>query len=98
MAHPNEEVVRQAFAAYECGDIETLRSQFLAPDIRWHFTRRSPLAGHYEGADGVVELYGRVAELSGGEPPQAVLRDVIRNDDHVVALHNLRMSSRRCPA
>ncbi len=46
MAHPNEEVVRQAFAAYERGDIETLRSQFLAPDIRWHFMRRSPLAGH----------------------------------------------------
>lgn len=64
MAHPNEDVIRQVFAAYERGDVEALRSRFFAPDIRWHFMRRGPLGGHYEGADDVVELYGRVAERS----------------------------------
>jgi ketosteroid isomerase-like protein len=89
MAHPNEDLVRRAFAAYARGDIGALQGEFFAPDIRWHFPGRSALAGHHEGAAAVVELYGLLGEMSGGRP-QVELHDLIGNDDHVVALHTTR--------
>jgi uncharacterized protein len=66
MAHPNEDLVRETFAASGRGDIAALRNQYFADDIRWHFPGRSPLAGDYEGAAQVVGgFFGRVFELSG---------------------------------
>jgi len=89
MAHPNEDLVRQGFAAFARGDIEALRSQFFAPDIRWHFPGNNAVAGHHEGAAKVAEMFGLLAELSGGTH-RIELHDVIGNDDHVVALHTTR--------
>jgi ketosteroid isomerase-like protein len=85
MAHPNEDLVREAFAAFGRGDIEALQRQYFAPDIRWHFPGRSPLAGHHEGVAQVAEKLGRPAELSGGTH-HIELHDVIGNDNHVVVL------------
>ena len=34
MAHPNEDVVREGFAALGRGDMEALRKQFFADDVR----------------------------------------------------------------
>lgn len=89
MVHPNENLIRDAFAAYARGDIEALRRDFLAEDVRWHFPGQSPLAGHHEGADRVVALFGRLGELSSGTH-RLELHDVIANDEHVVALHATR--------
>jgi uncharacterized protein len=44
------------------------------------------VAGHHEGAGKVAEMFGLLAELSGGTH-RVELHDVIGNDDHVVALH-----------
>src|SRR5260370_5228946 len=85
MPHPNEDLVKEAFAAFGRGDIEVLRRQYFAEDIRWHFPGRSALAGDHEGVDRVVQMLGRPAELSGGTH-RIELHDVIGNDDHVVAL------------
>jgi uncharacterized protein len=65
VAHPNEVLVREAFAAFGRGDMDALRSQYFAEDIRWHTPGRSPLAGDYEGVAQVLEAFGRVFELSG---------------------------------
>jgi uncharacterized protein len=54
MAHPNEDLVRETFAASGRGDIDALRDQYFADDMRWHFPGRSPLAGDSEGAAQVV--------------------------------------------
>ncbi len=89
MAHPNEDMVRQGFAAYARGDIDALQSDFFASDIHWHFPGRSPLSGHHEGAAKVAEMFRLLAELSGGTH-RVELHDVIGNDDHVVALHTTR--------
>ncbi len=89
MPHPNEDLVKEAFAAFGRGDIEVLRRQYFAEDIRWHFPGRSALAGDHEGVDRVVQMLGRPAELSGGTH-RIELHDVIGNDDHVVALHTTR--------
>jgi ketosteroid isomerase-like protein len=89
MAHPNEVLVREAFAAFGRGDIDALQRQYFAEDIRWHFPGRSPLAGDHEGVARVAEMLGRPAELSAGTH-RIELHDVIGNDEHVVALHTTR--------
>ncbi len=88
MSHPNEDVVRAGFAAFAQGDPDALR-QYFAPDIRWHFPGRSPLAGDHHGMDQVMEFVGRLSGLSGGTH-SIELHDVIGNDEHVVALHTTR--------
>jgi len=66
MAHPNEDLVRDIFAAFGRGDVDALRSQYLAADACFHYPGRGPLAGDYEGVAQVLEMAGRTAGLSGG--------------------------------
>jgi ketosteroid isomerase-like protein len=89
MAHPNEVLVREAFAAFGRGDIDALQSQYFDPGIRWHFHGRGPLAGDHEGVARVAGMLARPGELSGGTH-SLELHDVIGNDDHVVVLATAR--------
>jgi ketosteroid isomerase-like protein len=89
MAHPNEDLVREAFAAFGRGDIDVLQRQYFTPDIHWHFPGQSSVAGDHVGAAQVAEMFGRLAELSGGTH-RIELHDVIGNDEHVVALHKTK--------
>ncbi len=88
MAHPNEDAVREGFAAFGRGDLDTLRKQFLADDVRWHLPGRSPLSGDYEGPEQVMQYFGRILELTGGTLT-IDLHDVLANDDHAVALYTI---------
>jgi len=89
MAHPDEVLVREAFAAFGRGDFAALQEQYFAEDICWHFPGRGPVAGDHQGPAKVAEMFGRLAELSDGTH-RIELHDVIGNDDHVVALHTTR--------
>jgi hypothetical protein len=44
VAHPNEGLAREGFAAFARGDMEAV-GQFLAEDTRWHFPGQNPLSG-----------------------------------------------------
>jgi hypothetical protein len=50
MAHPDEDLAREAFAAFGRGGLEGLRRQYLAEDVRFHCHGRGLLAGNYQGA------------------------------------------------
>ncbi len=89
MSHPNEDLVRAGFAAYSRGDMRAMLTEFFAPDVIWHFPGRGPLAGDHAGLEAVGTYFGRLAELSEGTH-RIELRDVIANDEHVVALHGTR--------
>lgn len=89
MAHPNEALVREGFAAFGRGDLDALRDQYFAADIRWHIPGRSPLAGDYDGVAQVIEFFDRLFELSGGTI-RVELHDVLANDEHAVALYTAR--------
>ncbi len=84
MAHPNEDLVREVYAAGRRGDLDALK-QYFAEDIRWHIPGQSPLAGDYEGFAQVAEGLRRVFELTGGTF-RTELHDVVANDEHVVLL------------
>ena len=89
MAHPNEDLVREGFAAFGRGDTDALRNQIWADDVRWHVTGRTPLAGGYEGPDQVLQFFARLFELTDGTL-SLELHDVLANDEHAVALFTLR--------
>ncbi|MGO8959663.1 MAG: nuclear transport factor 2 family protein [Streptosporangiaceae bacterium] len=88
MTHPNEELLQQAFAAFQRGDMEALQTRYFADDIRYHVSGRSPVSGDYEGTAQVLGLFGRLFELSGGTL-RIELHDVVANDEHGVALFTL---------
>ena len=89
MAHPNEDLVREGYAAFGRGDLDMLQNRFFASDVRWHFPGRSPFGGDYAGLGEVMSCLGRTFEVSGGTV-RIELHDVIGNDDHVVALTTVR--------
>jgi len=66
VAHPNEDLVRGGFEAFGRGDLDALRREYFAEDIRWHIPGRGQLAGDYEGVGQVLELFGRAFELTSG--------------------------------
>jgi ketosteroid isomerase-like protein len=86
MAHPNEELVRRGYEAFNNADVETLRQLFADTTI-FHEPGRSPISGDYEGLDQVLGFFGTLAERSGGTF-RANLHDVLANDEHVVGLHS----------
>ena len=85
MAHPNEQRLRDGFEAFSKGDLDTLRNEFLAPDIVWHSPGRNQLSGDYEGIDQVMGLFGQLVVLTGGTFRQE-LHDVLANDEHGATL------------
>jgi ketosteroid isomerase-like protein len=85
MAHPNEQRLRDGFEAFSKGDLDTLRNEYLAPDIVWHSPGRNQLAGEYKGIDQVMGLFGRLFEMTGGTFRQE-LHDVLANNEHGVTL------------
>jgi hypothetical protein len=48
VAHSNADLVRDAIGAFQRGDLDALRHQYFAEDIRYHIPGRSPIAGDYE--------------------------------------------------
>ena len=53
MAHPNEDLVRETFAASGRGDIDALRNQYWASGMRLHYPGRSPLARQISACQGL---------------------------------------------
>ena len=77
---PTSDRVREAFAAFNRGDVEAMRP-FIAEDIVWHVGGDHPLSGDYRGRDALFEYVGKVLELTGGTLTAEPL-DVLVNDRH----------------
>jgi uncharacterized protein len=82
--HPNAELFRRGYTAFQTGDLDTVRSLF-APDIVWHVPGKSHLAGDYSGVDNVIGLFMRNFEETNGTF-KVELHDILANDEHAVAL------------
>lgn len=89
MAHPHEELVREGFAAFRRGDMETL-DQLFADEATWHAAGDNPLAGDFEGKQQIFSNFARVRELA--ETLEQEIHDVIANDEHAVALVHVTAS------
>jgi ketosteroid isomerase-like protein len=83
MAHPNIDVVQQAYDAFLKGDTE-LMSQAIAPDVIWHE------AGDPEPLRGREAVVARMGGASGLDN-DIEMHDLIASDDHVVSLLRVRL-------
>jgi ketosteroid isomerase-like protein len=86
--HPNVATFRSIYAAFTSGDMDRLAT-FFDEDVVWHTPGRHPLAGTYEGRDATFASFAEEFELSGGTYAVDV-RDVLANDEHIVALLRAR--------
>jgi uncharacterized protein len=85
MAHPNEELVRRGFDAFNTGDVNMLRELF-HQDAVWHAPGRNPVAGDHQGVDAILGFFARTMEVTGGTF-RVELHDVVANDEHAVAIY-----------
>lgn len=89
MGHPNEDLFREGYAAFQSGDMDGLRNKFFTPDIVWHSPGRNQLSGDYKGVDEVLANFGKTFELTGGNF-SVEIHDCLANDEHGVVLATVR--------
>jgi len=86
--HPNEILLRQAYAAQSRGDIEGYIN-LLSDDFLLHIPGRSQIAGDYMGKEEIRRHFREITQLSGGTFRTEV-HDILASDTHVVGLVNAR--------
>lgn len=84
MAHPNEDLVRKGFAAFQTGDMATLKELF-TDDVVWHSPGRHQVAGDFKGTDEVLGTFKRIFELTNGTF-KLEMHDLLANDEHAVVM------------
>lgn len=82
MTHPNEQTVRELYAARERGDLDRV-AELLAPDVEWHEPYH--FLGDIHGRERVLETLREAVEATHGTFHIGV-HDVLANDEHTVAL------------
>jgi ketosteroid isomerase-like protein len=87
MAHPNEDLVREAYDVFGRGDLETL-GQMMAADVVHVTPGNNPTSGEHKGQDEVFGMYGQLFELSDGTLQVQLLDATAEGDDTVVARHH----------
>lgn len=63
--HPNVQRLREAFAAFSRGDLDTVRAS-MTEDCVWTNGGTGPLAGSYAGWDAIAQMFGRLLEITDG--------------------------------
>ena len=86
--HPNAELFRRGYGAFQSGDLETVRTLF-ADDIVWHIGGRNHFSRDYAGADNVLALFAENFTETDGTFGVDV-HDILADDDHAVALATVR--------
>ena len=86
MATSNEQVVRDGYAAFSAGDLDTLK-KLMVPDVVHSVPGNNLISGDHAGIDEVLGLYGKLFELSGGTMAVTLNSATAEGDDHVIAKH-----------
>lgn len=82
----NEQIVREGYAAFTSGDMETLGALF-KDDAVHSVPGNNQITGDYNGRDEILAFYGKLFELTGGEM-SVELKSVTVNGDKVDAVHH----------
>ena len=89
VAQRNIDLARKGYAAFETGDIETVRN-LLSDQVVWHIFGSGPLAGDYTGKQAVMELFGKYMALIDSQSTE--IHDIVANDQHTVMMGTLKVS------
>jgi ketosteroid isomerase-like protein len=82
--HPNAEIFRRGYTAFQSGDLETVRSLF-TPDIVWTLAGHNHFSGAHHGADDVIKLFMAQFQETDGTL-RVDVHDILANDEHAVVL------------
>ena len=89
--HPNAAATRAAIEAFSKGDVETMGAA-LADDAVWHIPGSNRFSGEFRGKAAVLGRFQQMGE-AGLLPTIDEIHDVVGNDEHVVALVRITLSS-----
>jgi ketosteroid isomerase-like protein len=84
-AASDSEVIRRGYEAFSRGDMDAIRKEVFAADIKWHQGGKNQTAGDYDGVDAVLALFQKFFELTDGTFRVSV-HDLLASDQHVVVL------------
>ena len=82
--HPNADLLRKGYEAFDKGDMATITELF-AEDVVWHLPGSNQLSGVHRGRDAVFGIFAKTTQLS-GSTFKIDVHDVLANDEHAVAL------------
>ncbi|MBA3418727.1 MAG: nuclear transport factor 2 family protein [Geodermatophilaceae bacterium] len=88
--HRTVELLRQAYDAFDRGDVETVLSM-LHEDVVWHIKGLGALDGDYQGPQAVMGFLGQSAAETEGTLKINV-HDILGNDEHGVVLATVHAS------
>ncbi|WP_274560282.1 nuclear transport factor 2 family protein [Streptomyces spiramyceticus] len=86
--HPDTALVRQGYAAFSNGDMETLASM-MTTDCVHHAPGQSQVSGHFKGRDNVLAMYGKLFELTGGTMRVELEGVYPDGRGHVISVHKI---------
>src|SRR5215475_12806717 len=92
VAHPLEQTIREAYAAFGRGDVDG----YLRPctdNFTLHVPGRGGISGAYVGRGGLYELAGKAMQITGGTFQEDV-EDVLANDHHARLVKKFMRHSR----
>ena len=85
-AQVNAQRLRDAFAAFDRGDLDHLRDNS-ADDSSWTNAGSSPIAGTYRGWDEIQGMFLKLFEVTGGTFKTS-LQSVLSNDHQACAIYD----------
>jgi len=91
MAHPNADLVRKGFEAFNAGDMATLDS-ILADDVVWHGAGQSLLSGDFVGKQAVFGSFALIPQET--DTFSQEVHAIVADDEHTIALANLTATRR----
>ena len=94
MPHPNETMIREAYAAFGRGDFDGyLRA--CTDDWTFNVPGTSRVAGSYRGREGLMQIVEKIGQIAGTTFVEEV-HDVLANDEHgvVLAIHRFEAGGR----
>jgi ketosteroid isomerase-like protein len=89
--HPNAAAARAAIEAFAKGDVETMAAS-IADDATWHVPGSNRFSGEFAGKPAVLGRFQQMGE-SGLQTSVDDIHDVVGNDEHVISLVKLSVTS-----
>ena len=83
MAHPNADLVRKGFAAFDSADMAALDA-IMADDIVWHASGAGPISGDFVGKQAVFGNFALIPQVTDGFSQE--IHAIVADDEHTVAL------------
>jgi hypothetical protein len=87
------ELVEKMYDCFSRGDMEGIKRDVFAPDIKWHLPGRHPLGGTKYGADEVLQFFGQLIKYQ----IAVDLIKIVGDDEVAVEVHRGHTDKTRAP-